>query len=113
MKSILDAIKDRWENANVFETDEDGANCVAHELARLIETPILPGSVWLHAKGGYYRVLHVGTLEEDLTPVVIYQTLSMAQLQDIWVRPVQHFLDRFAPCGTNHREPSAQESDAA
>jgi Protein of unknown function (DUF1653) len=42
-----------------------------------------------HNKGGKYRILHVGTLESDLTPVVIYQALDGT----IWVRPSAEFND--------------------
>lgn len=113
MKMILDAIKDYWEQANLLETDEDGASHVADDLAKMIAVPILPDSIWIHAHGGYYRVRNVGLLEDDLTPVVMYQTLSMAQPQDIWVRPVEQFLERFAPCATAHREQTAQQADSA
>lgn len=49
---------------------------------------ITPG-LYRHYKGNEYRVLHLGTREDDLTPVVIYQ----AQNDDgrIWVRPVTSF----------------------
>lgn len=60
-------------------------------------------TVWKHTKGGLYRVLFVGRFQtrefaEDLDhePVVVYEGLDR-QVAEPWVRPLEEFLDRFAP----------------
>ena len=52
--------------------------------------PVLPG-VYRHYKGGLYRVLHLGTDEENDVPVVIYQAQNAEGR--IWVRPVARFIE--------------------
>ena len=90
-------IKAKWDKNEILVGDEDARARPLQTLERLIETPILPGSIWIHAKGGRYRVISLATLEADLTSVVCYQTLNPDTRQDIWVRPVSEFWDRFVP----------------
>lgn len=51
-----------------------------------VEPPVQDG-VYRHYKGGSYLVLHVGKMEEDATPVVIYKSYSTWS-DEVWVRPL-------------------------
>ncbi|MEM1149212.1 MAG: DUF1653 domain-containing protein [Pseudomonadota bacterium] len=113
MEDVKAAILDNLEERGFSDTDEDGLDSLTSDILRFVETPIVPGSLWMHAYGGLYRVIGTGTLEADLTPVVMYQTMTPAQRQDIWVRPLEKFLARFAPCSATDREEPAREADAA
>lgn len=47
--------------------------------------------IWQHVKTkGLYRVMWYGTLESDMTPVVIYESLHDGC---VWVRPTEEFED--------------------
>lgn len=48
------------------------------------------GQVWRHWKGNLYQVMCVGTLEANMTPMVIYRSASGEGT--IWVRPLIEFL---------------------
>lgn len=49
----------------------------------------VPGCTYRHRKGMVYTVLHIGFMEGDLSPVVIYQGITGA----VWVRPKAEFED--------------------
>lgn len=55
------------------------------------------GSIWQHAKGGIYQVAMLCTIEETDTPAVMYKCIDIDTRDDLWVRPVSVFLDRFKP----------------
>ncbi len=58
----------------------------AYERKELIQ-----GAVFEHFKGNQYKVLHMGNHSETGEEMVIYQKLSDAS--EIWVRPVEMFLE--------------------
>ncbi|WP_319533400.1 hypothetical protein [uncultured Cohaesibacter sp.] len=63
-------------------------------LLSMGDQSITPATPWrpthVHRKSGEkYCVLHVGLLEADLKPVVIYENRDHC----VWVRPVSEFLD--------------------
>ena len=47
---------------------------------------IVANGIYRHFKGGIYRVIGVGRHSEDLSPMVVYQSVADG---GIWVRPVQ------------------------
>jgi len=74
----------------------DVERLVADRMRRALEAA---EAVWepthRHIKsGGFYRVLHKGFMEADLSPVVIYTDI----VGHVWVRPAAKFDDgRFEP----------------
>lgn len=50
----------------------------------------LPAPQWYrHYKGGLYQLLHVATLESDLTPMVVYRAADGT----VWIRPRAVFFE--------------------
>ena len=55
------------------------------------EPGVIEVGVYLHKKGGKYRVLHVdATWEETLKPAVVYMSLTDGR---VWVRPAASWLE--------------------
>lgn len=52
---------------------------------------IIFGGIYRHFKGNLYKVLHVAKHSETEEPMVVYQKLYGDH--DIWVRPLDMFLD--------------------
>ena len=52
---------------------------------------MLESGFYLHYKGGRYFVLGVGRHSETLEELVIYRSISDSQ--DLWVRPLQMFME--------------------
>lgn len=52
---------------------------------------IKEGALYEHYKGYRYRVLHVARHSETLEELIVYQALYGTY--DIWVRPLQMFLE--------------------
>jgi hypothetical protein len=56
--------------------------------------PLYPG-IWTHSKGGEYRILGFGVIEQGVVPSVIYQSVKDGS---VWIRPCSNFFDgRFKP----------------
>jgi hypothetical protein len=50
-----------------------------------------PGQLYLHTKGGLYRVVTVAVLEATLDLVVVYTAADGTH----WIRPLPEFQERF------------------
>ncbi len=55
-----------------------------------MERTVVPGKIYRHFKGNFYKVLHVARHSETLEDYVVYQALY-GEL-GIWVRPMEMFL---------------------
>jgi hypothetical protein len=64
-------------------------------LQALVRMAPLPGSLWVHRKGGVYTVVTGAVREADLTPLVVYRDAGGVA----WVRTLAEFKDRFRPAG--------------
>lgn len=62
---------------------------------------VTPGAVFQHVKGGVYQVAALCTIEATDTPAVAYKSLNVVARDDIWVRPLAEFCDRFSPLGVS------------
>ena len=58
------------------------------ELSELLRDGPVPGSLWVHRKGGVYRVVCTAVIEATLTAAVVYEGNGLR-----WVRPLAEFLD--------------------
>ncbi len=66
------------------------------ELSGLLRDHPVPGSMWVHRKGGVYRVVCAAIIEATLTAAVVYEGNGKT-----WVRPLAEFTDgRFTRVGT-------------
>jgi hypothetical protein len=59
-------------------------------FAKLAGCPVQAGQRWRHYKGSVYVVLHVGLMEADQTPAVVYRREDGV---GVWVRPVDSWVD--------------------
>jgi len=57
-------------------------------------TPLIPGAIYQHYKGGKYRVHGLVRHSESLDELVLYETLYENKLGKMWVRPKEMFLER-------------------
>lgn len=66
------------------------------EPVRMLSLDAPTGSLWKHRKsGGVYRIVGHALIENDVTPAIIYESLSGDA--GLWVRPADEFQDgRFA-----------------
>lgn len=62
-----------------------------HEPVRLLSLDAPTGSLWKHRKGGIYRIVGHAMIEANMTPAIIYESLSGDA--GLWVRPGDEFLD--------------------
>lgn len=63
-------------------------------IADVSSQPRYPG-LWTHSKGGEYRILGFGVIEQGAIPAVIYQSIKDGS---VWIRPCANFFDgRFKP----------------
>ncbi|MHA7852235.1 DUF1653 domain-containing protein [Roseovarius sp.] len=62
------------------------------EPVRILSLDAPVGSTWEHFRsGGIYRIVGHALIESDLTPAIIYESLSGGA--GLWVRPADEFLD--------------------
>lgn len=62
-------------------------------------------NVWVHVKGGRYRIQEIAINEADMTPVVVYRAIHGKSVAP-WVRPATEFFDgRFTLERTEKVEP--------
>jgi hypothetical protein len=55
---------------------------------------IIPG-IYKHKKGNLYKTLYLAHHSETLEELVVYECLYENELNQIWVRPKEMFLERF------------------
>ena len=66
-----------------------------------------PALQWYrHYKGGLYQLLHVATLESDLTPMVVYRAADGT----VWIRPRAVFFEWITVDGARRQRFAAIDS---
>ncbi len=65
------------------------------EIDGLLRDGPIPGSMWVHRKGGVYHIICTAIIEATLTAAVVYEGNGKR-----WVRPLAEFMDgRFTKAG--------------
>ena len=49
------------------------------------------GNVYMHYKGGQYKLLHIGKLESNGQEMAVYEAWN----GEIWIRPLVEFNEKF------------------
>ena len=53
---------------------------------------LIPGRLYVHYKGGTYKLVTLACMEADESPVAVYVSLTTERF---WVRPVDEFQEKF------------------
>jgi len=55
---------------------------------------VVPGYIYQHYKGNFYKVLAIAKHTETEEELVIYQKISKELEEQIWARPMSMFIDQ-------------------
>lgn len=56
------------------------------------DSELLIGRIYIHYKGGHYKLICLAELEADESPMAVYVDLHSERF---WVRPVDEFREKF------------------